>query len=118
MQLNVGAVVDFSISDEASLEAIEPRVIPQSASTNAVVTEELANVGPEPVIVKGIAAILDAPGKLVGKAIFQQKRLLPGERNSVRAEYAGILAPGKYQVLCSLEYAGRTITRTTDFVIP
>ena len=117
-QAEIGAVVDFSISEGVKLEIVTPQVAPQTATTNATVTEELANIGPEPVIVRGVAAILNQPGKLVGRAVFEQRRLLPGERNTLRANYAGTLPPGKYRVLCSLEYAGKAITRTAEFIVP
>lgn len=118
VQLNLGAVVDFSTSDNVKLEIAAPQIVPQTATMNATVTQELANVGPEPAIVKGVAAILNQPGKLVGRAVFDQKRLLPGERNAVHATYSGTLPPGKYRVLCSMEYAGKVVTRAAEFVIP
>jgi hypothetical protein len=118
IRLNLGAVVDFSTSNEIVLQIAKPAVIPPTAGSNAVITEQLENVGPEPAIVRGVAAILDGPGKLVGKATFDQRRLLPGEKNSLRAEYAGTLSPGKYRLLSSLEYAGQTITRSTEFIVP
>ncbi|PYP87674.1 MAG: hypothetical protein DMG65_16520 [Candidatus Angelobacter sp. Gp1-AA117] len=118
VQLNLGTVVDFSTSDNVKLDIVTPQVAPPTATTNTTVTQELANIGPEPVIVRGVAAIVNQPGKLVGRAVFEQKRLLPGERNSLHANYAGTLPPGKYRVLCSLEYAGKAVTRTTEFSVP
>jgi hypothetical protein len=118
VRMNLGAVVDFSASDHVALQIAAPRLAPQTASTNISAMEELANVGEEPVIVKGAAAILNGPGKLIGRAEFEQKRLLPGERNAIHATYPSALPPGKYRILCSLEYAGRVVTRTAEFVIP
>lgn len=116
--LNLGAVVDFSMSNEVVLNSISLDVAPQTATTNTVIRQQLANVGPEPTIVKGVAAFLDESGKLVAKAALSQKRLLPGERNSVMAEFAGTLAHGRYRVVSSLEYSGETMTRTAELVIP
>ena len=118
VRMNLGAVVDFSTSANVALQIAAPQLGSQTASTNTSVTEELGNVGEEPVIVKGVAAILNGPGKLVGRAEFEQKRLLPGERNAIHATYPSTLPPGKYRVLCSLEYAGRVVTRIAEFVIP
>jgi hypothetical protein len=118
VRMNLGAVVDFSISDDIELKVAPPQVAPQTPSSSATFTEELANVGLEPVIVKGVAAIVSQPGKLVGKAVFEQKRLLPGERNGIHATYAGTLPAGTYRVLCSMEYAGQITTRTAELVIP
>jgi hypothetical protein len=117
IRFNLGAVVDFSLTNEVALTISKPVIKPATRSANAVITQELSNVGPEPAMVKGIAAILNANGTLVGKAPFAQRRLLPGERNTMRAEYAGTLRPGTYRVLCSLEYAGETQTHSAEFIV-
>lgn len=118
IQLNLGVVVDFSISDEVDLRLAAPEVTPPTNSANVLITEEMANEGPEPANVRGIAAFLDAGGKIVGKAAFDHKRLLPGEHNALHAEYPGTLSSGHYRILCSLEYAGRTVTKSTELVVP
>ena len=118
IRLNLGVVVDFSTTDDVDLQVSTPTVSQQTAIANTVITEELANSGPEPANVRGVAVILDATGKMIGKAAFDQKRLLPGERNVLRAEYARALSSGQYRVLCSLEYAGRTVTKTIELSIP
>ncbi len=118
MRIRLGAVVDFTISDAIALNTGEPVVTPSNSTANAVVTQSLDNVGTEPVIAKGVAVILDLSGKLVGKAIFTQRRLFPGEHDSIRAEYAGTLAPGKYRLLCTLAYAGRSSTKSIVVDIP
>ena len=116
--MNLGVVVDFSISDEVRLQRIAPSANPPSISENAVITERLENVGAEPATVRGVAVILDANGNLLGKANFEKKRLLPGESNMLRAEYSGALGPGRYQVFSSLEYAGRIDTKSTELIVP
>jgi hypothetical protein len=116
--LNVGAVVDFSLTNEVILDAVATDVLPQTATSSATVRQQLANIGPEPTIVRGVAAFLDGSGKLVGKTVFEQKRLLPGERSSVVARYGGTLARGRYRVVLSLEYSGETLTNSTELVIP
>jgi hypothetical protein len=118
VQLNLGVVVDFSISDEVDLRLARPEVTPPTSSANALVTEQMANEGPEPANVRGIAAFLDANGKIVGKAAFDHKRLLPGEHDTLHAEYPGTLSSGRYRVLCSLEYAGRTVTTSAELMVP
>ena len=118
VRIRLGAVIDFTISDAISLNAAEPVMIPPTATANAVVTQALDNVGTEPVIAKGMAAILDASGHLVGKASFAQRRLFPGEHDAIRAEYAGVLPPGRYRVLCTLAFGGKSSTKTIVVDIP
>jgi hypothetical protein len=118
IRLNLGVVVDFSISNEVDLRVAPPQISPPSATANALITEPLANAGPEPANVRGVAVILDESGNVLGKAAFDRRRLLPGESDVLHAEYAGMLPPGRYRILCSLEYAGRTVTKTGELVLP
>ena len=68
-------------------------------------------------IVKGVAAILDASGKLVGRATFEPTRLLPVERAVVHAEYPGVLAAGPYRALATFEYEGKAFTKSAEFLV-
>jgi hypothetical protein len=117
IRLRLGSVVDFTLSDNIQVEVSSPAIKPQTTTTNTIITENLDNVGTEPVIANGIAAIVNEAGTLVGKASFNHERLLPGEHNSLKAQYSGTLAPGKYRVFCSVEYGGRTQTNNSEFAI-
>lgn len=118
VRLNLGTVVDFSISDEVLLDAAQPDVVAPTATHNLQVVQRLTNVGHEPVIARGMTAILRMDGKLVGKTVFDSKRLLPSEHNFLEAEYNGVLVPGRYRILSSIEYAGKTVNRQTALVVP
>jgi hypothetical protein len=115
-RMRLGTVVDFTISDQLVLDAGEPDISPPTATANTVIAQRLDNTGREPMIVKGVAAILTERGQLAGKVELERKRLLPGERNVLRGEFSGSLTPGKYRVLCTLEYGGSTVTKTAGFV--
>jgi hypothetical protein len=117
-RVSLGAVVDFTASDDVLLQAAPPQITPQTSTTNMLTTQDLVNAGREPLIAKGVAAFLDKSGKLMGKVTFEQKRLLPGERNALHAEYPGTLPPGKYRALCSIEYSGKLLTTTAEFLLP
>jgi hypothetical protein len=117
IRIRLGSVVDFTLSDNIEVEISSPAITPQTANTNTLITENLNNVGTEPVIANGVAAIVNQAGTLVGKVSFNHERLLPGEHNSLKAEYPGTLSPGKYRVFCSLEYGGRTQTYNSEFSI-
>jgi hypothetical protein len=114
IRLNLGTVVDFTVTNEVNLRIMALGVEPQTMSSNVAITEDLANVGPEPTIAKGVVAILSEAGNLVGKTEFQQKRLLPSEHNQTRAEYPGTLKPGKYRAVCTLAFADSTLTRVVE----
>jgi hypothetical protein len=75
----------------------------------------LTNTGSEPVIAGGIAAVLNETGTLVGKASFEEQRLLPGERLLFRAEYPAELKTGHYRVIASFLYEEKVTTNSLDF---
>jgi hypothetical protein len=114
---SLGALITFNLTNDTRLEAGLVRVVRASASTNLSVEQSLANVGTEPVVPQGVAAILDSRGVLVGKMSFLPQRLLPGERLTFAAEYPGRLAPGTYRVLCSFQYEGKDLTSAGTFSV-
>lgn len=118
VRLNLGAVVDYALSNELQLDVRKLTVEPQTNTTNTAVSEELANIGPEPLIARGVIAIISRNGALVGKASFQPRRYLPGEDNDIRAEFPGALPSGAYRVLSTIEFGGQTLTRSTEMVVP
>ncbi len=82
------------------------------------ISQWIANVGTEPVLPEGAAAVLNDKGALVGKTTFSPQRLLPGERLEFIAEYPGQLPPGSYRALCSFQFEGKTLTSDATFKVP
>ncbi len=115
---SVGTLLTFTMSADLSLKAHEVKLTPPSATSNALIDVALENDGDEPFMARGVAAILDGKGAMVGKTTFAQRRLLPGEKTSLQGEYAGELAAGKYRVLSTFEYEGRSLTRTAELTVP
>ncbi len=115
---SVGSLLTFSVSDEVELSATPLQVHPQSAARNLGVTHACTNAGREPLVAKGVLAIVDAHGALVGKSILSPRRLLPGEAADLGGEYAGELDPGKYRVFVTWEYEGKTLTREAEIQVP
>ena len=92
-----------------------------SDTSNLAVTEWVTNVGAEPVVASGAAALLNDAGALVGKVPVEAQRLMPGERLAFRAEYPALLTPGRYRAILSLEYddhARKVLTGTAEFAVP
>jgi hypothetical protein len=114
---SLGALLTFTLSEQFRLEPSTLIVEPQSPTSNFALQAVLSNPGDEPIVPKGVVAILDARGALVGRVAFESRRLLPGERATVRAEYPGELASGAYRALATFEYEGRAATREAAFEI-
>jgi len=118
MTASLGALITFNLTDNVKLQPEPVRVIPASETANMKIAQWISNSGTEPALPEGAAAVLNSTGALIGKAIFDPQRLLPGERLEFSAEYPGELASGKYRALCSFQFEGKTQTTEAAFEIP
>jgi len=117
MTASLGSLITFNLSDNIKLQPEAVRVIPASETANMKIAQWISNTGTEPVLPEGAAAVLNAGGGLVGKAVFDPQRLLPGERLEFSAEYPGELPPGNYRALCSYQFEGKTLTSEAPFQV-
>jgi hypothetical protein len=115
MTASLGLVFMFTLSDNVSMSTSPLVVQPPTTSRNLTAAQKCTNVGTEPFNAKAVLAILNASGRLVGKGPVPDRRLLPGERAEVRAEYAGDLPPGNYRALMTYDLGGKTVTSTAEF---
>jgi hypothetical protein len=115
---SLGALLTFDLSEEYKVEALGFSTTQQTDAANLTVSHELVNSGREVVVPKGAVAILDESGRLVSKAVFDPKRLLPGERLLFTAPNPSQLKPGHYRAVSSFEYEGKVITATGEFSVP
>lgn len=115
---SMGTLMTFNLTSDVALSATPVQVNPPTETTNLSFDEPLTNTGTEPIIPKGIAAILNGSGKLVGKAPFTVQRLLPSEKLTYHAEYPGTLPAGTYRALCTFAFEGKTESQQADFTIP
>lgn len=121
MTASLGSLITFRLSNKVSLEASAPAIVPQSDTSNLVVSEWVLNTGAEPVVASGAVAVLNEVGGLVGRVSVEPQRLMPGEQLAFKADYPTLLRPGRYRALLSLEYDDherKVLTRTADFVVP
>jgi hypothetical protein len=118
MTASLGALFTFTVSENFQIEGSPLAVTAQSATANLGISQVLTNTGSEPVIAGGMAALLNETGTLVGKASFEEQRLLPGERLPFRAEYPAELKTGRYRVFASFQYEEKVITNSRDFTVP
>ena len=115
---SLGTLITFNVSSDYQVEAGPLQVSAQTPAANAILSAELRNSGSEPVIPKGVIAILNASGKRVARAPFRPQRLLPGERLIFAATNPVQLAPGPYRTLSSFEFEGKVLTSAGEFTIP
>lgn len=115
---SLGTLITFNVSSDYRVEAGPLQASLQTPAANVIFSEELRNSGSEPVIPKGVIAILNASGKRVAKALFPHQRLLPGERLIFDATNPAQLAPGRYSTLSSFEFEGKVLNFAGVFTIP
>jgi hypothetical protein len=114
---SIGTLMTFAVADDVVVEPGEVRITPQSNATNATFAQPLINRGTDPVVARGVVALLDANGRLVGKSELAPVRLLPAERRDIRGEYPGDLPPGRYRVLLTMDLQGKAMTRSAEMVV-
>jgi hypothetical protein len=118
MTASLGTLITFNLTDNIKLQPEAVRVTPANDTANMTIGQWIANVGTEPALPEGTAAVVSSAGSLAGKATFAAQRLLPGERLEFSAEYPGDLPPGNYRALCSFQFEGKTLTSEGTFEVP
>lgn len=111
---SLGSLVTFTVSDRIELTAAPAVVKPQTDAANLSVSQSCANTGTEPLVARGVLAILDNRGSLVGRAELPPRRILPAERTTLTGEYPGELAAGHYKLLVTYEYEGHSLTSSSE----
>lgn len=115
MIASLGTLLTFALSDNVAAEASALAVQAPTATSNLVVGHKLLSSGSEPFVAKGMLAIVNETGALVGKEAISARRMLPGEEVEIRAEYGGELLPGRYRALITYDLAITTLTATAEF---
>jgi hypothetical protein len=89
---------------EYSLEVMNGKVIPPTASSELELILDIRNRGTAHAKVRGAFAILNASGALVGRGNLNEKRFLPTLRDTVKGNWSGELAPGNYTSIVTISY--------------
>jgi hypothetical protein len=114
---SLGMLLTFTLSDALTANASPLQVEAPTATRNLSVAQEVTNSGSEPMVARGVLAIVNGAGTLMGKETLPSRRLLPGERTDMRAEYAGDLPPGRYRALVTYDLQKETLTSTAEFEV-
>lgn len=115
MTASIGTLLTFALSDDVAVDAGPLTITPQSSTANLGVRQSCSNSGSEPVVARGVAAILDPSGVLVGRIELEPRRLFPAETTTVEGEYAGELQKGHYRVMLTFDLGGqKSLTRMAE----
>lgn len=91
-------------ANEYNVEITGGKVSPPTVSTPLEMDVNVGNRGTVHARVRGVFAILDAKGALAGRGNIEAQKFLPGQRQELRAPWAGELPSGKYTAVVTLSY--------------
>jgi len=112
---SLGVILTFNLSDKVAMRTAPLVVQPPTSTRNLTVSQMCMNDGSEPIAPKAMLAIVNKSGRLIGRTPISAARLLPGEKQEIRTEYAGELAPGLYRALITYDLGDRTLTSSAEF---
>jgi hypothetical protein len=119
-EMRIGCLVMLSAenTEEPRIEISNLKLVPPSANQGLRLDFEVANQGNSHFFPLGRLAILNSLHKLMGKAQSEEKRFLPGQKDSMHVDWTGILPPGDYTAVLTVTYAeDRIETRQVPFHI-
>jgi hypothetical protein len=91
-------------TEDYKIELSNMKVAPPSETHGLTVDFDLLNASNTHVFPVARVAVLDANRKLAAKAESEEKRFLPGQKNSMHVEWAGKLPAGNYTAVISVAY--------------
>jgi hypothetical protein len=113
---SLGTLMTFALSGNSTATATPLLVKPPTATTNLHISQQLINSGTEPVLANGVLAIVNPAGVLVAKQALPARRVLPGEKFDVSADYGGELAAGHYRAFVTYDLQNsKSITSAAEF---
>jgi hypothetical protein len=89
---------------EYNVEVTGGKISPPTQSSALQIDLNVRNRSTAHAQLRGVFAILNPTGALVGRGRIDPKNYLPGEQDVYKAEWAGELAPGHYTAVVTLSY--------------
>jgi hypothetical protein len=119
MRLGCLVLLSAEGTEDYKIELSNISLTPPASNQGMVLTFDLANRGNTHVLPRARVAVLDSNRKLVAKAESDQKRFLPGQKDSMHVDWSGQLGAGNYTAVLSVAYAeDRVETQQIPFTIP
>lgn len=113
---SIGTLMTFALSDNATATATPLSVRPPTRTANLAVSQQLVNTGTEPLLARGVLAIVNPGGTLVAKQALPVRRVLPGEKFDMKAEYGGELVAGHYRAFVTYDLQNsKSVTSSAEF---
>jgi hypothetical protein len=104
MRIGCLVLLRAETTEEYKIELSNVKVTPPAEAHGLSVDFDLLNASNTHVFPVARVAVLDTNRKLVAKAQSEEKRFLPGQKNSMHVEWAGKLPPGNYTAVLTVAY--------------
>lgn len=118
MRLGCLVLLDAEQTEDFKIELSNLKIVPPSATQRLDMSFDLSNISNTHVFPVARLAVLDAAKKLVAKTQTEEKRFLPGQKESMHVTWAGKLPPGNYTAVLTVTYGeDRVATQQMDFSV-
>ncbi|HEV7675784.1 MAG TPA: hypothetical protein VGQ12_14735 [Candidatus Angelobacter sp.] len=104
MRIGCLVLLRAETTEDYKIELSDVRVTPPAETHGLSVDFDLLNASNTHVFPRARVAVLDADRKMVAKAEGEEKRFLPGQKNSMHVEWSGKLPAGNYTALLTVAY--------------
>jgi hypothetical protein len=104
MRLGCLVLLSAENTEQYKIELSNVKLTPPSSSQGLGLTFDLLNSGNTHVFPQARLAVLDSHRKLVAKAENDQKRFLPGQKDTLHVDWAGTLPAGDYTAVLTVAY--------------
>lgn len=118
MRLGCLVLLDAEKTEDFKIELSNVKLVPPSAAQRLELNFDLLNASNTHVFPVARLAVLDGEKKLVAKAQTEEKRFLPGQKDSIHVTWAGSLPAGNYTAVLTVTYGeDRIETRQMSFSV-
>lgn len=119
MRLGCLVLLSAGGTEDYRVELSNMRLTPPTSNHGLDLTFDLFNAGNTHVLPRARLAVLDSQRKLVAKAETEEKRFLPGQKDSMHVDWTGSLPAGNYTAVLTVAYAeDRIETQQIPFNVP
>ncbi|MBC7796639.1 MAG: hypothetical protein H7Z37_07190 [Pyrinomonadaceae bacterium] len=104
--LRIGGLIMLSTEKDSdyNIEIVNGKATPPTDSTELELTLDVINRGNVHAYLKGLFAILDDKGQLVGQGKIEDRMAMPSQSRTLKGIWSGDLPPGDYTVLSTISF--------------
>lgn len=119
MRIGCLVLLKAETTEDYKIELSNVKLTPPAETHGLALDFDLLNSSNTHVFPIARVAVLDASRKMVAKAESDEKRFLPGQKNSMHVDWAGKLPAGNYSAILTVAYGeDHIVTQQIAFSVP